>query len=841
MIRSKTVLKAALLAAVSLSPFAAGAAFAADAAPADSATPAATQVSEVIVTVQKREQKQIDVPIALTTLTGQDLAKLGLYDLHDASVYVPGVYVQNQSVNDVGIVIRGVTTDDLSPTLDSRISIYQDGVDISRLGGAYTELFDMQRLEVAKGPQTTLFGRSALIGAFSEIENKPVIGDYDWNVHVEGGNYDYALVQAMVNIPIDDEFAARIAIDHRSREGYIPDVLGGRALDSLDSDAARLGLTWKPTNDFSDNLIVNYEMDRPSAVSFKSKTFDPANPTTGQVLGNTSPFTGAALAGSIDGKSLGITREVGGVTNLADWKLNDAWSLHSITAFRKFDGEEVFDPDGFSFPFLTGGSDEWQHQYSQDLRLNWNPGGQFSAFVGASYFDEHAEYRIPLEFDERVALATLTGVLNRTSPVTGPLAAYTNPALMAAELQGVAFQKFGYILSPTLAQGIANNLGMHEEESTEGIDNKAADVYGDFNWKPTDRLELDFGLRYSSEQKSTQFSSQEDGSRSILGGFLGASEEPAAIRNQLLGALAVPGAATIPESAAFPLPMFGLQDQPTGAPGGSSLTDNGLTWRVNAKYDVAPSQNVYISYARGRLPATLSAGPPAVPGGAAVFTEAQAETLDSYEAGYKGLLLDRHLDLEGSVYYYKYNHFQTQVLVGTNFVTEDAGAATTYGFEGQAAWRFNELVDAFATYAYTHGRFDNGAYKGNQFRLTPENALSVGMTARYPALNGMFDITPSYVWRSKVFFDDTDANPALQAGQLIEPLVFDEFQKAYGLLNVRAGYAPTQGNWRVEAFVTNATNTKYLKDAGNTGEDLGLPTYIAGEPRMFGLSFTLRH
>jgi iron complex outermembrane receptor protein len=381
------VLRAArLFAASSFAALSAGAALAADApAPSPATTTEAAQVQEVIVTVQKRPQNKIDVPIALTAYNGDFLQKMGVYDLHDASMYIPGVYEENHSVNDPVIVIRGQSTDDLGPTSDPRITVFQDGVDISRQAGSYTELFDMQRLEVSKGPQTTLFGRSAEVGAVSEIQNKADPSAFDWSLKVEGGNYDYNMVQGMVNIPLGDDFAVRLAYDHRDRDGYIDNLAGGGALNSIDSDAGRIGFTWKPGDRLNANLIFNYERDAPTSESFKSETFEPTNPTTGQVLGNTSPYSSAYLSGSLDNKSLGLRREVYGVTSLIDLKLTDAFTLHSTSAYRKFDTEEVFDPDGFSFPVLTVGDDTWQHQVSQDLRLNWNPGGAFSGFVGASY------------------------------------------------------------------------------------------------------------------------------------------------------------------------------------------------------------------------------------------------------------------------------------------------------------------------------------------------------------------------------------------------------------------------------------------------------------------------
>jgi len=825
---------AAFFAAASGLPFIAGAAY------AQSQTPASPdQVPEVIVTVQKRSQNQIDVPISLTAQTQQFLDKVGIHDLHDASLYIPGVYEENHSVNDPVLVIRGQSEDDQSPTADPRISVFQDGIDISRQGGAYTELFDMQRLEVSKGPQTTLFGRSAEVGAISEIQNKADPSAYDWSLKVEGGDYDYNMWQGMVNMPLDT-FALRIAIDHRERDGYIDNLAGGPALNSINSNAERVGLTWRPNTKLNVNLIFNYELDRPSSESFKNETFYPSNPTTGQVLGNLSPFSAASLSGTLDGKSLGLRREVGGVTGLIDYTINDAFTVHSVTGWRKFDGEEVFDPDGFSYPLLTVGDDEEQNQVSQDVRLNWSPGGPVSGFVGASYFHEDVYYRVPLLYDEPATLALLTGVLNRKNPVAGPISAYTSTALIADELQAVAAVEDGYALSKTLATGIADNMGTHEEESTTGADTNAYDLYGDFSWKPIERLTLDAGLRFTDEQKTSTYSAQDDGTRSIIGGFLGALSQTGAVRTGLLNLLAVPGAASIPLSSSFPLPDFALTDQPTAGVGSAKLSYTGLTWRFNGSYKLTPTQNVYASYGRGELPPSVTGGPPSVPGGAAVFTKTDPETLDSYEVGYKGLLLNRKLEVEGSIYYYNYSHFQIPVLVGTEFVTEDAGEATTYGFEGQGTWRFTRWLDAFATYAFTHGRFDTGAYKDNQFRQTPENAFSVGATARYPALGGVFDLTPTYVWRSKVFFEISNDNPTLTAGQLIDPLVNNEYQNAYGLLNLRAGYSPNRGHWRIELFCNNCTNTQYLKDAGDTGQDIGLPTYIAGEPRMYGFTLSIR-
>jgi outer membrane receptor protein involved in Fe transport len=189
------------------------------------------QVQAIIVTAQKREQDPINVPITLTAYTGAFLDKIGVQDIHDLSLHTPGFFLQNQSVNDPGLVMRGITTDSTDPTQEPRVSIYLDGVSISQIDAASVELFDLERVEVAKGPQTTLFGRAALTGAVNIIENKASEAGFDWSLHAEGGNYNYGLIEGMVNIPLGDTFAIRIAGRDKVRDGDIHNVLGGPALN----------------------------------------------------------------------------------------------------------------------------------------------------------------------------------------------------------------------------------------------------------------------------------------------------------------------------------------------------------------------------------------------------------------------------------------------------------------------------------------------------------------------------------------------------------------------------------------------------------------------------------
>ncbi|MDO9249120.1 MAG: TonB-dependent receptor, partial [Phenylobacterium sp.] len=335
------------------------------------------------------------------------------------------------------------------------------------------------------------------------------------------------------------------------------------------------------------------------------------------------------------------------------------------------------------------------------------------------------------------------------------------------------------------------------------------DVFADATYKLTDQLEVTAGLRYTYDDKTSGYGASLDNAGSVLGG-------------------------------STPTVARGLFLQPTagGLVETKSFTDSGVTYRAVLRYSVNDNTSLWGSFARGRRPKVLAVAAPAAPGGPVRFNELPAEKVDSLEGGVKTELWDRRLSLEGSVYHYAYENFQTSIrnAAGT-IVSANAGEAEATGFEGQVVARPATGVELFGTYGFNHARFGNGLFKDNSFRLAPDHTVSVGARMSVEALGGAFSFTPSYTWQSEVFFDNNNDLPALQATDKIQ----DEVQKAYGLLNLKVGYAPANGPWAVEAFVSNALNQDYIKDAGNTGDAFGIATFIAGEPRYYGLAFTLRY
>ena len=804
-----------------------------------------TFIETVTVTAQKRAQDPIDVPISLTAYSSDFLKAVDIQEYDKLSLYVPGLEVQNQSPNNTGWVMRGITTDEGDAFAEPRVSIFQDGVSASKNRGSYVELFDEERIEIAKGPQSTLFGRAALIGAVNVIENKADPSARYFSFDAEAGNDQYGMIEGVANVPVTDDFAVRFAGRIKERDGYVPNLLGGADFNSTNTKAGRLSFDWRPTDSFKADLILNYEKDHPSGTSFKSGSITPTDPTTGAVIGDLSPYTGAALStvpGFENNKPLGLDRSVWSTTLLAEDKLTSAMTLSSITGYRRFDSEEVFDPDGSSLPIGTFAEDARGDQFSQELRLNYDDGGMFSGFVGSNFFYENDSERVPELIDEQILLGLIAGQLNKAAPP--PTAFFSSPTYIQGYaplfLQGIAAHD-GVALSSALASGIAANLqsGNLEQYENNGK-TKSEDVYLDMTMRATDKLEFEGGVRYSHDDKTTGYSAL-TGSRSVLGGFIAALSEPAAVRNALLAGLASPLEPLIPYTQ---LPNFGLAQQPT-AGNGNRITynfhDNGLTWRLTSRYEVEENSDFYATYARGRRPQVVSADSTSVaPYATPTFTPVAAEVVNSYEVGYKTLTLGDRLRLDGALYYYTYTNFQTTIFQGTVQVTTNAGKANAYGFEGAANWALTDWADFFGTYAYSHARFAGASiYKGNQLRLSPDNKFSLGFSLRQPFADGTLTFLPTYVWQSKTFFNDNDSIPSEQGPALLPDLATNESQNAYGLFNMRLSYKPNAGHVTIGLFVDNVFDQRYLKDAGNTGSDFGIPTYIAGPPRFYGVSVSL--
>ncbi len=772
-----------------------GLALAQESAPANSDP---VQLDKMVVTAQKREQQVEEVPIAITAYSGDFMDKLGITSMGQLADYVPGLQVQEQSPNNPGFVIRGITSDSGDPKEAPRVSVFQDGISISSSRGSSVELFDMDRVEVLRGPQGTLFGRAAEVGAVHLIQNKA--RDEDSGMLELGvGSDNQRLINGYVNTSIAPEaLFARMAVFHEKRDGSVDNAAGG-TLNGKDTTAARFSLGARIGEASKLDFILNYQEDTPPGTDFRSGTIPNRR-------GSTSHYDTAELN---RGDELGLRRKVYGATVLGSFPLNDNWTLNTISGWREFDSHEEFDADGSQLYALEFAEIAEGTQWSHELRFNFDNGGSFAGFVGTSYFNEEGSQTVPFQTDERSLVALLSqnaefrqsveGILNPPDrPPTDPNYVHI-PIVPPVNPDGSP--NLDYTL-PLNLQGFLKHY--HQEAFANYGATKSWDVFVDGTWRVNDRFELSAGLRGTKERLSAGYQGFAGSGISLLNGI--GSGTPAPLQGSNILNSATNG--IIRRSESF----------------------DSLVGRVAARYVFSDQLSGYATVSRGRRPHVIDV----TPQGSDVLP---AETVDSYEVGIKGNAMNGRFVYDVAGYWYNYANFQTlrpNPSGGTPFfIPTNAGNATAKGIETSMSGKLTEDLTLFANYAWTHARFDdrddNGnpqIYAGNRFRLTPDHSAAIGLDWQVPFGSGdYFYLRPSYTWKSKIYFEDENT-PGLE-------------QEAYGLLNLRLGVRLNK-DWDIGVWATNLTDEEYLIDAGNTGRQFSTPTYVPGRPRSYGVTASVR-
>lgn len=742
----------------------------------------------LVVTSQKRSQTIIDVPIAIASVDGSILSEFNIRQADAFSELIPGLQVQLQSPNNPGWVIRGITSDDGDSRVEPRVSVFQDGVSISKSRGSVVEIFDVERVEVLKGPQGTLFGRGAQIGAVHFIQNKaqPVFsGEFTGGY----GNFNQRLATGYVNLPVaKDKLFLRVSGIYNAYDGFIQNEAGDD-LNGKDALAIRTSLRYLPGPRTVVDLIVNYQRDNYPGTAFVSGTIAPPGQPP------QSPY-GPVSVGHND-KELFINRKVFGSTLLIDHDFRGDWSLSSITAIRKFDSYESFDADGSLAPSLWFAEDAVGKQFSQEFRFNYNPSGSFNGFAGLNFFHEQGSQRVPYESDERSTYALLSPLLNQfvpllpVIPVLNPdgspnLSANENPQMQAIQA----------------ALGLPPFKTFHSEAYENLGQVNAAEIFADGTWNITPGFSLTMGIRGTLENVENGYQAFFEGVPSPLGFLI----------NDVIGAA--------------PNILFLPTDQRRTAGG----VFRSWVGRAVASQRINDRLSAYASVSKGRRPNVIQIT-------ATEVNNLSDETVYSYEAGIKGLSLSNRLQFDLAGYFYDYRNFQVtiiEVIDGTLIPNvKDAGDASAKGLETSIRYAANRNISLFANYAWIDAKISDTdrdgneqELAGNRFRLTPEHSFAVGFNATLPVGAGYFFLRPSYTYKSSVFFEEEN-QPGIK-------------QDGYGLLNARLGYNLEKTNTELALYGSNLLDEQYLIDAGNTGLNFGTPTFIAGPPRFFGVQITQR-
>lgn len=357
-------------------------------------TAASQADGEIVVTARRREERLIDVPVAVTAFSGADLQRLQAVDLTALQGVAPNLnLVQGRgSAASANIFIRGLGQPDALQTFDPAVGIYVDGVYLSRIQGALLNLFDVERIEVLRGPQGTLYGKNTTGGAVSIVSRKPDLND----VKVEGsamyGSFEQIVLNGYVNAPlIEDKVALSLAGQWDKRDGLVTDPLTGRRYNDRDSLTFRGILRTQPLDNLEVLVSGDYNRQRNAlTLGYPTTPLFQTDFALGAV-----PLVPAQPYGRYDFQaSTSFTGDEGqrldhwGVNLTANWQLTDALTLTSITAWRKLDPKLFIDIDASEAELgdVFVGID--QRQFSQELQLKWDT-TRFSGVFGLFYLNEN--------------------------------------------------------------------------------------------------------------------------------------------------------------------------------------------------------------------------------------------------------------------------------------------------------------------------------------------------------------------------------------------------------------------------------------------------------------------
>lgn len=344
-------------------------------------------LEEVIVTVQKREENLQDTTISVTALTGETLERMFVTDLRDIFPVVPNLVVTHNvnSLSVGAIYIRALGVTSSAGYIDPRVGVVIDGVYHGTNLLSLQDLFDIERIEVLRGPQGTLYGTNTIGGVINIITKQPT-GEFGGTAQVTLGNYGRRNLAASINLPlVDGLLTGKIAVMSKNFDGYYTDVVNGRSLAGIDKFSARGYLKYTPNDAFSATLQLQYgrgRNDSPVVINYSDP--DQALYVPGFSLALDDPETFRSFSGEFnysdidhDGVILTMDFDIGGI------------QFVSITGYQDFTFDEWTDQDATpEFLFVTDILNK-NRQFTQELRATLNPTDSTELLLGAYYFDRN--------------------------------------------------------------------------------------------------------------------------------------------------------------------------------------------------------------------------------------------------------------------------------------------------------------------------------------------------------------------------------------------------------------------------------------------------------------------
>jgi iron complex outermembrane receptor protein len=729
------------------------------------AAPASGNV--IIVTATKREQTLQETPVAVSVTTSEAIEQAQIRDVADLATLVPSLRVsQNQSSFATSYSVRGFGTDGNNIGLEPSVAMFVDGVYRSRAVSQISDLPDIQRVEVLRGPQSTLFGKNASAGVISIVTKEPQF-DFGGMVEASYGNYDAMVVKGFVTGPISDSVAFSAGGGINKRDGYLTNGVNGDDINDRDRWFTRGQLLFDNGGPLRVRVIGDYD-------KIEERCCGVLNVATSAEIGAIQLLGGQVndFRNNPDGDV--VFTDVDPINNVENYGISGqidydfgALGLTSITAYRKTKLGADQDVDFTSLPAVSGANigDADIETFTQELRIASDFDGPFNFLIGGYYFDERVDTSDQIVFGpgfRPFADLLLQGATGGTQNVNTLEA--TLSALNGTDYTGQFFAE---------GQGFFNNIVQ---------DNEAFSIFGNVDFEITDRLVLTLGANYTKDKKqivtnstSTDVFSNIDlvasgntaifaqglatqvgtllglgrpASKAEIGAFAGAN--PAAFGQVSAGVQAFADAndanpAVNPLLALTPFQFLPPMQNCPNAVEDCSTNDDDWSWNVRLAYEVTPTLNVYASWATGyKAPSfNLSRDSRPLPADFAALQAqdlavtnlrpgtrfANAENSEVYEVGIKGNWSRAAANL--TFFQQSIEDFQANTFTGTSFILSNAGKQETFGVEFDGQFYASDALTLSVAMTYLDAQYDN-------FVASPVGDLSGEPVAGVPELSAVF-------------------------------------------------------------------------------------------------------
>jgi iron complex outermembrane recepter protein len=857
--------KAAMLSTISIASFGFGtAAYAQDEAP--QAEEAAEDEDVIIVTATKREQTLQEIPVAVTVTSAETIERAQIRDLIDLQTVAPTLRVsQNQTSGNTTFIIRGFGNGGNNTGVEPSVGIFVDGVYRSRAGSGISDLPNLQRVEVLRGPQSTLFGKNASAGVISIVTAAPKY-QFGGSAEASYGNFNAIVLKADVTGPISENIAFSLAGGINKRDGYATIINTGEKSNERDRWFTRGQLLIEPSDTVKFRIIGDFDrIDENCCIAANVLDGPTGNivRALGGAVNSNNPFDYRVNA------NFATTNKIDnyGGSIQGDFELGSL-SLTSITAYRGSDSNYLQDADFTSAALLAGVTEDREiRTFTQEIRLASDFDGPFNFLLGGYYFKEDIEQQASVAW----------GADSR--PYVNALVQSATGGALSIPLLEATFGALEGAPTRYTNQFLANGQGLREAYT---LKDDAWSIFGTVDFEITDRITLTGGFNYTKDKKKfttnvistdvwsavnfdaaayapfrqqllfqgglaaqvgTALGLGRSATAAEIGAFAGAQPAAFGAINTAVGAFAAANAnnpAANPLNALKPLqflpPFLNL---PNSVENGRT-SDDDLSYTARIAWEVTDSVNIYASYATGFKATSINLSRDSRPllsdrtalttAGLTLANQsygtrfANPEKAKVFEVGVKGNWDQASFNL--TAFKQSINDFQGNLFIGTGFVLSNAGKQSTVGIEFDGSVRPTDSLTFNVSMVYLDAKYDSfvqspfGDISGQRPSGIPQLATTLGAVFEQPfGDDNKFVLSGSYHYES--------STPQVDGGLLAT------YSREVNTIEASASVELNNG-LQFSLWGRNLGNHKYLTtifpSVAQTGSISGYPSL----PRTYG-------